>query len=376
MASKNRALFIDLLKGLALVVMIEVHVFNALLIPSIKTEWWFRYLNFVNGLVAPSFTFTSGMVFLLTMTKSRDELLKFGQLFWKRLSRIAMVFLAAYSLHLPFYSFKKVFINSSFNTLNSFFHVDVLQAIGSGLLVLLIARLIFRNNKTLFNFCAIMTLLVVFLSPFMWKIDFLKYLPIGLANYLNRMHGSQFPIFPWWNFIFAGAYTAKFYLEAKEKNEEKHFANQLIIIGIAFFLISVMLINVLLPENLASIIPHPFFFLERLGVIFVLLGIGFFYLENKTDYNSLLLDVSRESLLVYWLHLQFLYRDFTFEKGLYNSFYSQLNILQASLITILLIGLMMAIAKGWGKIKSANPILARRITIAVISIAFAIFVLR
>ncbi len=59
MAAKNRALFIDLLKGLALVVMIEVHVFNSLLLPEIKQAWWFNYLHFINGLVAPAFTFTS-----------------------------------------------------------------------------------------------------------------------------------------------------------------------------------------------------------------------------------------------------------------------------------------------------------------------------
>ena len=376
MSSKNRALFIDLLKGLALVVMIEVHVFNALLIPEIKNYWWFRYLNFVNGLVAPAFTFTSGMVFILTLTKSGDELRKFGKTFWRRLSRIGLIFLAAYTLHIPFFSFKKVFINTNFQTLNSFFHVDVLQAIGSGLLVLLIARLLIKNNNTLFNFCAFMTLFIVFFSPFAWKIDFLKFFPIGIANYFNRMHGSQFPIFPWWNFIFAGAFTSKFYLMAKEKKQEDFFAKQLIIIGTAFFLISVLLINVLFPENLASIIPHPFFFLERLGVIYLLLGIGYFYIERKQNYNSILLDVSRESLLVYWLHLQFLYRDLFTTKGIYNRFSGKLNVLEATIVTILLIVVMMIIAKFWGNLKTKNPLLARRITIAIISVGFFIFITR
>lgn len=376
MASKNRALFIDLLKGLALILMIEVHVFNSLLIPEIKSEWWFRYLNFVNGLVAPAFTFTSGMVFILTLTKKGDELRKFGKDFWRRLSRIGLIFIAAYSLHLPFFSFKKIFIHSNFQTLNSFFHVDILQAIGSGLLVLFIARLLIKNDETLFKFSAFMTLFVVFFSPFAWKIDFLNYFPIGIANYFNRMHGSQFPIFPWWNFIFAGAFTSKYYLMAKEKNQEHVFARQLILIGTAFFFISVLLINVLLPENLATIIPHPFFFLERLGVIYVLLGVGYLYIEKKVDYKSIILDVSRESLLVYWLHLQFLYRDIFTTKGIYNRYYESLNILEASIVTIILIIIMMIIAFYWGKLKSLKPLYVRKITIAVISIGIIIFVTR
>ncbi|MCX7876597.1 MAG: DUF1624 domain-containing protein [Melioribacteraceae bacterium] len=376
MATKNRALFIDLLKGLALLVMIEVHVFNALLLPEIKNDWWFRYLNFINGLVAPAFTFTSGMVFVLTLTKKGDELRKFGKDFWRRLSRIGMIFLAAYSLHLPYFSFSKVFINTNFQTLNSFFHVDVLQAIGSGLLVLLIARLVFKKDESLFLFSAFMTLFVVFFSPIAWKIDFLKYLPIGIANYLNKMHGSQFPIFPWWNFIFAGAFTSKFYLMAKEKNQENIFARQLIIIGTAFFFISVLLINVLFPENLASIIPHPFFFLERLGVIYVLLGIGYLYIEKKENYKSILLDISRESLIVYWLHLQFLYRDLFNYKGIYNRFNDSLNLIEASLVTVILIILMIIIANFWGKLKLEKPDIARNITIILLLNAFIIFMLR
>lgn len=376
MKLKNRALFIDLLKGIALLIMIEVHVFNSLLLPEIKNEWWFKYLNFINGLVAPAFTFTSGMVFILTLTKKDEEFRKFGKTFWRRLSRIGLIFLAGYSLHLPHFSFKKVFINTNFQTLNSFFHVDVLQAIASGLLVLLIARVVIKKDETLFSFCAFMTLFVVFFSPFAWKIDFLKIFPIGIANYFNRMHGSQFPIFPWWNFIFAGAFTAKFYLTAKEKNQDTIFAKQLITVGISFFFISVLLINVLFPQNLASIIPHPFFFLERLGVIYASLGLGFLYLENKSNYKSVILDISRESLLVYWLHLQLLYRDLFSTKGLYSRYHASLNVLEASIVTLILIAVMILVAKLWGKLKLEKPDIAKKITIAVITIALIIFLLK
>ncbi|MDH7604770.1 MAG: heparan-alpha-glucosaminide N-acetyltransferase domain-containing protein [Melioribacter sp.] len=75
----NRALFIDLLKGIALLIMIEVHVVNAFLLPEIKSQSWFEILNYINGLVAPAFTFTSGMVFVLSLQKGLDELRRFGK---------------------------------------------------------------------------------------------------------------------------------------------------------------------------------------------------------------------------------------------------------------------------------------------------------
>ena len=76
MAQKKRALFIDLLRGLVLLIMIEVHVFNSMLMLEIKEMSWYSYLNFINGLVAPSFLFVSGLVFVLSLQKSVDELKK------------------------------------------------------------------------------------------------------------------------------------------------------------------------------------------------------------------------------------------------------------------------------------------------------------
>lgn len=376
MAGKNRALFIDLLKGLALVVMIEVHVFNSLLLPGIKQAWWFTYLQFINGLVAPAFTFTSGMVFVLVLAKGVGDLRKFGKDFWKRLLRIGMVFLAAYSLHIPFFSLRKLINNATFANMNSLFTVDILQTIASGLLVLLIARMVFTNNKIFFNFSGVMTLIILLLGPLVWKIDFSQHIPLFFANYLNRMHNSQFPIFPWWGFIFSGAYFAKLYLHAREKNEEKSFANKLIIIGISFFFIGVLMINVLLPANLASIIPHPFFFIERLGVIMALLGGCWYFLNNKPISHSILLDVSRESLLVYWLHLQLLYRDIFWGKSLAFMYDDKLNVLEALIVTVLMVALMMVVAKAWGTLKKKKPDWARWITIAVLGGAFILFVTR
>lgn len=53
----------DLLRGLVIIIMIEVHVFNAFLLPELRQTGWFSVLNFINGLVAPSFLFVSGFAF-------------------------------------------------------------------------------------------------------------------------------------------------------------------------------------------------------------------------------------------------------------------------------------------------------------------------
>ena len=56
---RKRIEYIDLLRGWAVIVMIQTHVFNAVLRPEITTTASFQWLKFVDGLVAPSFLFAS-----------------------------------------------------------------------------------------------------------------------------------------------------------------------------------------------------------------------------------------------------------------------------------------------------------------------------
>ncbi len=376
MKLKNRALFIDMLKGLALIVMVEVHVFNALLLPALKESWWFPSLNFINGLVAPSFSFASGMVFVLSLQKGVDQLRTFGKEFWRKLSRVGLIFFIGYSLHLPYYSLTKILNNQTPQNLNSLFTVDILQIISTGLIVLLFARIFIKSEKRFYNFMLLLTAIILLISPLMWKIDFANYLPLFFTNYFNKMHGSLFPVFPWWAFVFSGAYVAKYYLEAKQNNSEKAFARKVIITGSLFYLISVVIMYVLFPQELAKIIPNPFFFLERFGLILLFLGVFWFYLNNKENYSSLILDVSRESLLIYWVHLQLIYRELFWGKSLIDISQRNYNAVQCLIVTAILIVLMLILAKVWGLLKNKYPAYCRWLTAAVLIIGTVIFIIR
>ncbi len=375
MIQKKRALFIDLLRGLVLLIMIEVHVFNSLLHPTLKESGWFSYLNFINGLVAPSFLFVSGLVFVLSLQKNVDELRKFGNLFRKKIGRIGLILLAGYSLHLPHFSLSKILNNPTQQVLNDLFMVDVLQCIAVGLLFLLFARMIFKNDKRFYIFMLISLISVLIVSPIAWKMNLNNYLPPPLASYLNRMSGSLFPVLPWFNFIFAGALTSKFYISARENNNERSFSKKLLIFGSISFLGSLVILNLLLPSNLKAIIPNPLFFLQRLGIVLVLLAACWYYLEKSTQHVGFILDVSRESLLVYWLHLQLIYRNIFGGESLVSLFGNKLTLIEATAVTIILAILMIFSAKGWGKVKLKYPLIARRILILIIIVAITVFAL-
>ncbi len=375
MNTKNRALFIDLLRGLAMLVMVEVHVTNELLEPSIKSQSWFSIVNFINGLVAPSFLFVSGLVFVLSLQKGTDDLRKFGKTFWKKLSRIGLILLAGYSLHTPYFSVQKLMNHWTPDIIKQLFMVDILQCIGIGLLVLLFAKIIFTNEKSFYIFITVVLFFVVFFSWVFWKIDFNNFLPIPLASYFNAMNGSLFPVFPWFNFLFAGALVSKFYIDARNKNDEKSFIRKITMIGIGFLIVGDLLLRVVVPKNLEIIRPHPVFFFERLGAVFTILGVCWYYVRNKENYSSFILDASRESLLVYWLHLQVIFRKFFGGKSLVDIYGSQLNIYWCILITIAICVLMIYAAKLWGWTKGYHPKISKKIVYGFITAGLAIFVI-
>ena len=362
-----------MLKGLALLVMIEVHVFNLLLNSQIKTQGWFEILNFINGLVAPAFTFTSGMVFVLSFQNGLDELRKFGVKFWKRLARLVLIFLAGYSLHTPAFTLSKISDPKYPYMMYEFLRVDILQCIAIGLIILLMLRIIIKSNKIFYTAIMLLNIFVLAYSPFAWNTDYSRNIPVALANYFNRMHGSLFPLFPWIAFIFTGALVGKLYVDTKQKISEEKFAKYLTIIGIIFFLISVLFLNLLFPASWVNVKPNYFFFIERLGVLLALLGIFWFYINKFENYKSFILDVSRESLLVYWLHLLLLYKNVWNGKSMIDIFGNDLNILESSMLTVILAVLMIFAAKGWSYLKNKYTLICSRAVLAGVTIMVIYF---
>ena len=355
MKEKVRYVSADLLRGLVIIIMIEVHVFNAFLLPELRQSGWFSVLNFINGLVAPSFLFVSGFAFQVSSGGKLDEMRKLGKAFWKKIARIFQIIIIGYALHLPFYSISKTINQSTPQLLESFLAVDVLQCIGFGLLFLFLTRLLIKSDKTYHYFLIASLIVVTAISPLLWKIEFAKYLPIAIANYFNRIHGSLFPIFPWLNFLLAGGIFAKYFVEAREQSKEEKFISKVAIVGLITLLFGHLFYSGLFPKTLTSILPNPVFYLERLGYIFVL-----FYLcwlvDKKFDVKkSFVLDASRESLLVYWLHLIIIFGAFWRGKSLASRIGMTMNVIEATGATIMLIALMILAAKLWGWVKKKYP---------------------
>jgi len=360
-ASKSRLAFIDLLRGWALIVMIEVHVFNAFILPHFQAASWFNVLNFVNGLVAPSFIFISGFVFLFASQKKLESFRTFGPAFWKQLGRIALIWIVGYCLHLPFFSFRRSITDSTEAQLLSFYQSDVLHCIAFGLLALFLLRLIIRNDRTYRTILLSSGLLVVLAAMFLWDIDFTLLIPAPIAAYINGKHYSLFPLFPWTAFMLFGGYFSSGYINAREHQKERKFILRFAVIGAVLVIVSSIAgeMPFRMPFTSEDISASPSFFFVRLGIVMLLLTVCWFYAEYRKTEKSFVLDVSRESLLVYTAHLLIIYGRFWNERSLYYYYGNMFGVWECIAGTLVLAAAMIGTAIVWGWLKRNHFPLAR-----------------
>jgi uncharacterized membrane protein len=367
----RRVEFIDLLRGWAVIVMIETHVVNATLLPALRQSDFHHVLTFLNGLVAPTFVFASGMAFAITLRRKIADYIRWTPVLAKQIGRLLMILAIGYILHIPKFSLRHLLYVAEEPAWRDFFQVDVLQTIAATLLLLQALLLALRTERRLYLTVAILSFLVVFLTPVVRTIHFTEMLPLPIAAYLNPEMKWQFSLFPWAAFLFCGALTGFLFLELREQ-----LRKYLLWGGVG-----VILLSFALHPLLAQVYPaynywrgSPSFFLLRLGIVLILAW-ALYTVELKKGVrpSSLVTLVGRESLMVYVAHLFLIYGDFgtfNFNAMVHRSF----GYAEAAGVSLVLIALMCLLAYVWGRIKR-GPLKARRIVEwAFITILAAVFV--
>ena len=88
---------------------------------------------------------------------------------------------------------------------------------------------------------------------------------------------------------------------------------------------------------------------------------------------SFVLDASRESLLIYWLHLLFIYSVIFGRKSFATHIGPTLNVLESIATTLVLMILMTIAVKLWGWTKIKFPKYAGKIAWGIVGLLFIIF---
>ena len=183
---KQRLAWIDFLRGLAVLGMIETHAVNSFLAPIFRSGTAFECLSYLHGTVAPTFLFIAG--FLQGTSLERHP----HAPFLPRLRHLGSILLLGYALQYPW--------NSALDpaaVIVALGKIDILQCIAVATALLLLSRNLPRARLFLAT-------AVILAAPLVWNsTENFPFPPI--LGYLNGRHGALFPLFPWAGFLFAGA---------------------------------------------------------------------------------------------------------------------------------------------------------------------------
>jgi hypothetical protein len=179
-------------------------------------------------------------------------------------------------------------------------------------------------------------------------------------------------------FLMFGAVAAFAHKTARENGAEVTYFRRLTIFGTALLVGGSLLIEVPahLPMMSAAIRANPVFFASRLGIVFLLLAACWYYAEWRKTERSFVLDVSKESLLVYTAHLLAIYGRFWDGNSPVNYYGGTFSVLQSAIATLALILLMVLCAKGWSMLKLKSMRWARYVSYATGIILFIVFIVR
>lgn len=213
----------DVLKGIAVVLMIQVHIVELFATPEILASVIGQFLLFLGGpLVAPIFVFFLGY-FVSSSKKTTVQLIVRG----------VKIFLAGMLLNLAlnFNLLLHICLGKiNLDPLPYIFGVDILQL--AGISIILIALLKKLLNKSLFITLAI-SLLTGYLGSYLltYSTDN-AYIQYVLSYFYGISYWSYFPIFPWISYALLGY---AFYQLNQKHNLQTQFPSSLkIISGIVF----------------------------------------------------------------------------------------------------------------------------------------------
>ena len=207
----RRCDWLDLIRGWAVIVMIEVHCVNVWLPAGAIPDW----LQYLNGLVAPSFILAAGYSLALSTFRPDGSIRPFGP----TARRLGFILACAYLLHAPGLNLADWTLLATPQKFREFLKIDVLQCIVYSLLILHgLARAI-RRPRIYAGVALAAALAVALFAPRLWLPGVADgwWMPIrGLVNgNPDRGVTALFPLAPWFAFAAFGSVLGTVYRELR-----------------------------------------------------------------------------------------------------------------------------------------------------------------
>lgn len=306
MPVRSRIVFLDWLRGLAAIVMLQGHTFDSLLRPELRGQPAFIFSQFFGGQAAAIFLFLTGITFGLGMNR-RNELPA-----WQRITgalrRARYLFLLAIAFRLQMWIF--AWPHQPWTDL---LHVDVLNLMGATAALLSVIALARGMRRVRWAVMAGVALAA--LAPVMSGLE-TGLLAAGMRDYFVPSAAS-FSMFPWGAYLAFGL-AAGSAVPFVKRGEWSRVMQWAALCGFGLLLGGQYFSN--LPFSIYSNanfwLNSPALVACKLGITLLLGSGAFLWTEYFSEGWSWVRLLGTTSLAVYWVHVELLY-------GRWLSFYKQ-----------------------------------------------------
>jgi uncharacterized membrane protein len=297
--ASQRLLFLDWVRGLAAVVMLQGHVFDSFLRKDLRDGGASTWSQFAGGMPPAVFLFLLGVTFAFLMDSQERKGLDGASRWLAALRRSGYLFAAAFAFRLQLWAFS---FDKSPGT--DLLRVDILNCMGMALLVLSVMA-IFRTRERI-RLCAVLGLAIAAAAPVVSGLDW-SGVPEILKNYLAPDH-LYFGFFPWASFVAFGM-SAGSILRVLNP-EDMPAAMQWFGWGgvaVAFTAWTLSFVNPSPYANSDFWLNSPALTLIKLGAVLILIAFAWVWNLQAAGSRSWIRQFGVTSLLVYWVHVELIY---------------------------------------------------------------------
>src|ERR1022692_2433148 len=328
--SSYRLEYLDWVRGIGAVIMLQGHVFHSFLRPELKTTGAYTLSQFVGGMPPALFLFLTGITLAFLMDSIERKGLAPRRRVLESLRRAGYLFFLAFAFRLQLWVFGMP------APWQGLFKVDVLNCMGISIALLSVMAL-FKTAERI-RLCAVLGLAIALLSPVITDMDW-SGAPWIVRNYIVPDYNS-FGIFPWGAYLAFGI-SAGSVIRAIPRDATERCMQWAALLGGVLILVCQYMANSSFTIYAKSEfwLNSPAQVLTKVGVLFLMVSFAYLWTRSGAGTGwSWIRQFGVTSLLVYWVHIELVYGNASW------LFRDSLTVPQTGLAAVLVILLMLGIS--------------------------------
>jgi uncharacterized membrane protein len=286
--------------------MIEAHTLDAWTRPSDRASSVFGDAMVLAGFAAPFFLWLAGLSVVLATEAAVRRGLSRRAAAESVCRRGLEIFILAFLFRL------QAFVVSPGAHPVTLFRVDILNIMGPAIVAAGLVWLVSASRPVIFAMYAALATALAMLTPVVRATASLNWLPIWVQWYIRPAgDNTTFTGFPWAGFVFAGAASGVLLVIGRHSHAERRTHVQLAVGGIltaAAGYAAASLPSIYKESSFWT--TSPTYFAVRVGILMAALAAVYFIerlVAERRVWLSPLARLGRQSLFVYWIHVELVY---------------------------------------------------------------------